>query len=87
MNITLDEFSEEAKKLSLSEKAKLIERLIQSLEELDESECEKLWLEEANRRYDAYKKGKILSKSSKEVFKKQLLCNSPLEYFYMIFRL
>jgi len=51
----------EAKALSLpaSDRAALAERLIASLDHLDDAESERLWIEEAQRRYDAYKQGRL----------------------------
>ena len=68
MNITFDELNRQVDNLSLSERKALIERLIRNLDELDEAECETLWLEEANRRYQDYKQGKAGSKPASEVF-------------------
>lgn len=68
MNITFDEMNRQVSNLSLSERKALIERLIRSLDELDEAECETLWLEEANMRYQDYKQGKAGSKPASEIF-------------------
>ncbi len=68
MNITFDELNRQVNNLSLSERKTLIESLIRSLDELDETGCETLWLEEANRRYQDYKQGKAESKPASEVF-------------------
>lgn len=48
-----------ALKLSASERAALAERLIASLDALDTAETERLWVEEAEARYQAYKKGEL----------------------------
>ena len=68
MATKIEEFEKQAQHLSLEEKAALIGRLISGLDELDEKECERLWLEEARRRYREYKAGRISSRSSEEVF-------------------
>ena len=47
-------------KLPLSERAHLVERLISSLDE--ESEIEKAWDEEAERRFKEYSEGRLSSR-------------------------
>jgi len=59
---TLSEIEEQALKLPSSERAVLAHRLIASLDETDEAEIERLWVEEAERRYQEYKKGRISSR-------------------------
>jgi putative addiction module component (TIGR02574 family) len=58
----------EAKALSLpaSDRAALAERLIASLDHLDDAENERLWAEEAERRYQAYKAGRLTAKPAEE---------------------
>lgn len=68
MAATLEEFEKQAQQLSLQERSALIDHLIRSLDELDEKECNRLWLEEAKRRYHEYKAGTISSRSAEEVF-------------------
>ena len=69
MKTLLGEVKKQAMKLPPSERALLAQHLIKSLEEFDEIENERLWVEEAELRYQEYKKGRIPSRSSKEVFK------------------
>lgn len=57
----------QALKLSPEERAALAAHLIASLDSLDDSENERLWLEEADRRYQAYKKGNVSARSAEEV--------------------
>ena len=68
MSTILKEFENKAKNLPLKERAALIGSLIYSLDELDETECEALWAQEADKRYQAYKAGKIKSRPVKAVF-------------------
>jgi len=63
------EIEEEALRLTSGERALLIERLINSLDDEEDPEAEKLWIEEADRRYQAYRMGKIKGKSAELVFK------------------
>jgi putative addiction module component (TIGR02574 family) len=45
--------------LPLQERARLAEHLLASLDKPTEQENEKLWVAEASRRYEGYKKGRI----------------------------
>jgi len=69
MEAIFSKIKKQAMKLSPSERALLAQHLIKSLEELDKIENERLWVEEAERRYREYKKGRVSSRSSKEVFR------------------
>jgi|APCry4251928276_1046603.scaffolds.fasta_scaffold757097_1 putative addiction module component (TIGR02574 family) len=69
MTTSLSEVEKQARQLPLQERAELIDHLISSLDDLDEEECERLWLDEAKRRYQAYRAGTISSRASGEVFK------------------
>lgn len=63
---TLEQFEEQARRLPLRERARLIQHLILSLDEPDEAECEQLWAEEAERRYEAYKSGTLVARPAEE---------------------
>lgn len=69
MSTRLTEVEKQARQLPLQERAALIDHLISSLDELDEKECERLWLDEAKRRYQAYQAGTIPSRAAGEVFR------------------
>jgi hypothetical protein len=58
-----------ALKLSPSDRAMLAHRLISSLDTLESTENERLWIEEAGRRYKAYRKGKISSRSANDAIR------------------
>ena len=62
----LKTFEAEALTLPVSQRALLAQHLIASLDDLDEQENERLWLEEAQRRYNAYKTGDISSRDAFE---------------------
>jgi putative addiction module component (TIGR02574 family) len=67
-----DEFSRveaDALRLSAKERALLARQLIESLDPADDVEIERLWAEEAERRYQEYKKGNIPARSAEEVFR------------------
>ena len=59
MSAELSECEAKALSLPASDRAALAERLIASLDNLDDAENERLWVEEAQRRYDAFKKGSL----------------------------
>ena len=59
----------QALKLPPRERAALAEQLIASLDDLDDAEVERLWVDEAERRYQAYKKGKIPARLAEDVFR------------------
>lgn len=58
------EYESQVMKLPVEDRAHLAEHLIASLDNIDDSECERLWVEEAERRYQQYKKGKISARSA-----------------------
>lgn len=62
MSPELRECEAAALSLPASERAALAERLIESLDTLDDIENERLWLQEADRRYQAYKRGEITAR-------------------------
>lgn len=59
----------EALKLNPRSRARLAERLLQSLETLSEAECERLWAEEALRRQEELETGTVVALSGEEVFR------------------
>lgn len=56
-------------RMPLKKRASLAKQLIASLDNLSVKERDELWAEEGDRRYQAYKKGKISSSPSHIVFK------------------
>jgi putative addiction module component (TIGR02574 family) len=69
MSPGLKQCEAKALKLSAPERAMLAHRLITSLDTLKESENEGLWVEEADRRYKAYQKGRITAKPARDVLR------------------
>ena len=69
MSLDLEELEAQALKLPPSDRAALAEILIASLDAADERENECLWVEEAERRYQEYKKGNIPSRRAEEVLR------------------
>lgn len=66
--MSLDELKAEAMKLSPEARAQLAHALLLSLDDLSESEIEKLWLEEANRSDDEIETGKVELRKAEDVF-------------------
>jgi len=59
-----------ALKLSPRERARLAERLILSLDDEVDSNAEKLWVREAERRLDELRAGEVKGRSAGSVFRK-----------------
>ena len=57
-------------KLSRRERARLAQRLISSLEQEPDPDAETLWLQEAERRLDELKSGKVASIPAEKVVRK-----------------
>lgn len=70
MAMTLKELEHEARNLARDEKAELLRSLIEDLDGGDENDVEAVWAEEAQRRYDAYKKGETTSLPAEQAFAK-----------------
>lgn len=61
MPANIDQRTQEALKLPSAERALLAERILSSLGEVDPS-TEEVWLVEAERRYQAYREGRLSSR-------------------------
>lgn len=59
MATTFEELEKQARALSPNEKAALAHILIQELDAAADPDAERLWLEEVERRYDAYTAGEL----------------------------
>ena len=69
MPLSVKEIEGEALQLSPHERAQLAEHLIHSLNEEEDPDAERLWIEEAERRYREYKEGRVKAKPAEAVFK------------------
>ncbi len=69
MTGTIREFEEQALRLPAHDRAALAERLIASLDELNTAENERMWVEEAEARYEAYRRGEIESFPAEEAIR------------------
>ena len=66
MSTHFDALESQLKLLPLKQKAELA-RLIEELETSVDADLERLWIEEARRRYDAYLRGELESSPGEEV--------------------
>jgi putative addiction module component (TIGR02574 family) len=69
MSQKLAAIESDALALPAPDRAILAERLIASLEVEGDEEAEELWLQEAERRYQAYQQGRTKGKLAKDVLK------------------
>jgi len=69
MSPKLKECETKALQLPPKERAVLAERLIASLDAPDEAKAERLWVEEADRRYREYRRGRIRARSAADVLR------------------
>jgi len=63
----LDEVLRHALSLDIQDRASLAERLLASLDDLDEEEAQRLWTDEAERRLKEYRAGLARTVSADEV--------------------
>ncbi len=68
--MNLEQLEAEIRKLNLKERAALAKRIVQSLDELSESEIEALWVEEAERRLDELEQGLATEIPAEEVLRR-----------------
>ncbi len=69
MSSSLRECETRALKLTPKERAILAELLIASLDSNDDLENEQLWVEEAERRYQEYKKGNLSARPAEDALR------------------
>jgi hypothetical protein len=72
MFATLNEIRPLTRELDLADRAKRAEQLLTSLDEPNEVEVEKLWLDEAKRHLAAYRSGQAQAIPAEEVFRRAL---------------
>jgi hypothetical protein len=66
--MTVKNIEKKVLELNVKSRAKLANKLLSSLEDLSETEIEKLWAEESLRRDEEVSKGEVKLRSSEEVF-------------------
>lgn len=70
MSRDVKEIAAEALELPITARAELASQLLDSLEDLSEEENDRLWAQEAERRYAEYKAGNIEAVPAEEVFER-----------------
>ncbi|MGZ5434362.1 MAG: addiction module protein [Thermoanaerobaculia bacterium] len=68
MGRRIEELAREALELDAVSRAELARTLVDSLEDLPEEELDRLWGEEAERRYDEFLAGRVQAYPAEEVF-------------------
>ena len=68
MSEDLSHIELEARRLPSKDRARLIRRLIASLDAGEDIDAEEQWLDEAERRLDAYRRGELTALPGEEVF-------------------
>jgi len=72
MPMTMQKIESEALNLDMPSRANLVGKLLLSLDEPTVSEVEQLWLDEAERRLDDFRTGKVQGIPGSEVFKRAI---------------
>lgn len=67
--MTVSKIEKEIMKLGSMSRAKLVSKLLKSLEDLPEAENEKLWIEEAEERLEEITAGHVKSRRANLVYK------------------
>ena len=70
MSRDLKDIAAELLELPITARAELASRLLDSLDDLSEDENDRLWGQEAERRYSEYKAGNIAGAPAEEVFER-----------------
>ena len=70
MSTRFKELEKQARALSAREKAELARVLIDDLDSSTDANAEQLWIEEAQRRYDAFVAGKLSALPGEEVMRR-----------------
>jgi putative addiction module component (TIGR02574 family) len=68
MSKSVAKLEADANRLPIKDRARLVRRLISTLETEDEGNVEQLWLDECDKRLAAYRRGESSSQPGEEVF-------------------
>ena len=69
MSKSVAQLEQEARHLPTQDRALLAQHLIASIDPGEDVDAEAVWLEEAERRYQAYRKGTLAAKPAEQVFR------------------
>lgn len=72
MSVKLKDVENQVAQLTEDDRIRLVEQLIRSLDSGEDVDAEKAWLNEAERRYQEYRAGKLTSRSADAVFEDAL---------------
>jgi putative addiction module component (TIGR02574 family) len=72
MHPNIEELAKETMALDIEDRALLAGKLLLSLDELTPSEVERLWLDEAERRLEGYRAGRVQGIPADEVFSRAI---------------
>ena len=70
MSTLFEQLEKQARMLTPQQKATLARILIEELDTSSDTDVERLWIEESQRRYEAYVRGELKSVSGEEVMSK-----------------
>jgi len=68
MSVKLEDVENQVAQLTDDDRARLVEQLIRSLDSGEDVDAENAWLDEAEKRYQEYRAGKLTSKAAGAVF-------------------
>ena len=72
MQINIEELVAASLQLAIEDRAVLAGKLLLSLDEPSPAELERLWLDEADRRLEAYRAGRVQGMPADEVFRRAI---------------
>ena len=72
MNPNIEKLAKETMALDIEDRALLAGKLLLSLDEPSTSEVERLWLDEAERRFEDYQAGRVQGIPADEVFRRAI---------------
>lgn len=72
MNSNIEALAKETMALDIEDRALLAGKLLLSLDEPTSSEVERLWLDEAERRLEDYRAGKVQGIPADEIFRRAI---------------
>ena len=69
MSTQFEEIEKQVRALPAKEKAALAHALIEALDQSTDTDAERLWIEEAQRRYEAYQAGQLEARLGDDVMR------------------
>ena len=72
MHLNIEELAKKTMALDIEDRALLAGKLLLSLDEPTTSEVERLWLDEAERRLEGYRAGRVQGIPADEVFRRAI---------------